>query len=283
MELLVQEQTDYERIEAAIRYLEINVTEQPDLKEVAAHIGLSEYHFQRLFSRWAGISPKRFLQYLTVQHAKQLLKESNSLLDTTYETGLSSPGRLHDLFVTLEAMTPGEYKQQGAGLVINYGFHMSPFGEFLLAATERGVCNLLFVPQNQRQTALHDLAKTWPKAVLQENTAVTQPIANRIFQPATHKQQPPLKLLVKGTNFQVQVWQALLQVRAGTAVSYGTLAHLMGNPQAVRAVGTAVGKNPIGYLIPCHRVIRSVGGFGNYRWGATRKKAILGWESAQLS
>lgn len=283
MELLMQEQTDYERIEAAIHYLETNVTEQPDLKEVAAHVGLSEYHFQRLFSRWAGVSPKRFLQYLTVQHAKQLLEESHSLLDTTYETGLSSPGRLHDLFVTLEAMTPGEYKQQGAGLTIKYGFHASPFGEFMLAVTERGVCSMLFVQENKRQMALHDLVKAWPKAMLQEDTAVTHPIASRIFQPGTLKQQVPPKLLVKGTNFQVKVWQALLQVKAGTAVSYTTLAHLMGSPKAVRAAGTAIGKNPIAYLIPCHRVIRSVGSFGNYRWGTTRKKAMLGWEAAQLS
>ncbi len=283
MELIMQqEQTDYERVAEAIRYLETHVREQPDLKAVADHVGLSEYHFQRLFSRWAGISPKRFLQFLTVQHAKQLLAESNSVLDTTYETGLSSPGRLHDLFVTLEAMTPGEYKQQGAGLTIHYGFHTSPFGEFLLAITERGICNLLFVQDHQRQLALHDLAETWPQADLQENTAVSHPIATRIFQPSALKQQPPLKLLVKGTNFQVQVWQALLQVQAGTAVSYGTLAQLAGTPKAVRAVGTAVGHNPIAYLIPCHRVIRSVGGFGNYRWGATRKKAILGWEAARI-
>ena len=281
MELLMQEKTDYDRIAAAIQYLETNVNEQPDLKAVADHVGLSEYHFQRLFSRWAGISPKRFLQFLTIQHAKELLAQSNSLLDTTFETGLSSPGRLHDLFVTMVAMTPGEYKQQASGLVINYGFHTSPFGEFLLAVTERGICNLLFVQDNQRHLAIQSLAESWPLAELMENTAVTQPIANRIFQPLTKKQQPPLKLLVKGTNFQIQVWQALLQVQAGTAVSYGTLAHMMGSPKAVRAVGTAVGKNPIGYLIPCHRVIRSVGGFGNYRWGATRKKAILGWESAK--
>ena len=282
MELVMQqEQTDYERIAAAIRYLEANVQEQPDLKAVADHVGLSEYHFQRLFSRWAGISPKRFLQFLTMQHAKQLLAESNSVLDTTYETGLSSPGRLHDLFVTLEAMTPGEYKQQGAGLTIDYGFHTSPFGDYLLAVTGRGICNLLFVEENQRETALRDMENTWSQANLRENTAVTQPIADRIFSQATTRQRP-LKLLVKGTNFQVQVWQALLQVPAGTAVSYGTLAQLAGNPKAVRAVGTAVGHNPIGYLIPCHRVIRSVGGFGSYRWGTTRKKAILGWEAARF-
>lgn len=284
MEMMIeQEQTDYDRVAAAIRYLENHVQDQPDLKAVADHIGLSEYHFHRLFSRWAGISPKRFLQVLTVQYAKQLLAASNSVLDTTYETGLSSPGRLHDLFVTLEAMTPGEYKQQGAGLTIDYGFHASLFGDYLLAVTERGICNLLFVQENRRQSALHDLAQTWPQATLQENTAVTHPIANRIFQQTASKQQPPLRLLVKGTNFQVRVWQALLQVPAGTVVSYGTLAQMMGSPKAVRAVGTAVGHNPIGYLIPCHRVIRSMGGFGNYRWGTTRKKAILGWEAARRS
>ncbi|MCA9930776.1 MAG: methylated-DNA--[protein]-cysteine S-methyltransferase [Anaerolineales bacterium] len=276
---MAQTETDYDRVAAAIRYLETHRHDQPELKDVAAHVGLSEYHFQRLFSRWAGISPKRFLQFLTVQHARQLLAKSHSVLDTTYETGLSSPGRLHDLFVTLTAMTPGEYKQQGAGLTIHYGFHESPFGTYLLAVTERGISNLFFV--QTRPQALADLAEAWPQATLCEDTAVTQPIAGRIF--TRSGQQAPLPLLVKGTNFQVQVWQALLQVPAGTAVSYGAIAHQIGNPKAVRAVGTAVAHNPIGYLIPCHRVIRSVGGFGDYRWGSTRKKAILGWETARYS
>ena len=277
--IMAQTETDYDRVAAAIRYLETHRHDQPELKDVAAHVGLSEYHFQRLFSRWAGISPKRFLQFLTVQHARQLLAKSHSVLDTTYETGLSSPGRLHDLFVTLTAMTPGEYKQQGAGLTIHYGFHESPFGTYLLAVTERGISNLFFV--QTRPQALADLAEAWPQATLCEDTAVTQPIAGRIF--TRSGQQAPLPLLVKGTNFQVQVWQALLQVPAGTAVSYGAIAHQIGNPKAVRAVGTAVAHNPIGYLIPCHRVIRSVGGFGDYRWGSTRKKAILGWETARYS
>ena len=276
-----QEMTDYGRIAAAIEYVEQHAHQQPNLKEIADYVGLSEFHFQRLFTRWAGISPKRFLQFLTVQHAKQLLAQSHSVLDATYDSGLSSPGRLHDLFVNLEAMTPGEYKRQGAGLLIRYGFHDSPFGEFILAITDRGICNLLFVHERTRDELVNALAVEWPRAELVEDTAVTTPIATRIFHDTEETPATPLKLLVKGTNFQVSVWRALLRLEAGTAVSYGTIAQMIGNPKAVRAIGTAVGNNPIAYLIPCHRVIRQVGGFGQYRWGSTRKKAILGWESAQ--
>lgn len=273
---------DYGRIEAAIHYLEQNFQEQPTLKQVAEHVGLSEYHFQRLFSRWAGTSPKRFLQFLTIQHAKKLLADSQSVLDTTYEAGLSSPSRLHDLFVTHEAITPGEFKQKGAGLTIQYGFHDSPFGECLIALTERGICGLQFVPDGNREAALAELKTSWPQARFVADDEATQPFVDPIFNLSGSGERPSLPLYLKGTNFQIQVWRALLKIPAGTAVSYGTIAQMIGNPKASRAVGSAAGSNPVGYLIPCHRVIRQAGSLGDYRWGSSRKKAILGWEAAHF-
>ncbi|MCC6605338.1 MAG: methylated-DNA--[protein]-cysteine S-methyltransferase [Anaerolineae bacterium] len=272
---------DYGRIEAAIHYLDQNFQAQPPLAEVAAHVGLSEYHFQRLFSRWAGTSPKRFLQFLTIQHAKQLLADSQSILDATFEAGLSSPSRLHDLFVTHEAITPGEFKQKGAGLTIQYGFHDSPFGECLIALTERGICGLQFVANGDRAAALAELKASWPQAEFVADDEATRPFINPIFNLTDVAERPSLPLYLKGTNFQIQVWQALLKIPAGTAVAYGTVAQMIGNPKASRAVGSATGSNPIGFLIPCHRVIRQAGGLGDYRWGSRRKKAILGWESAR--
>ncbi|WP_420630050.1 bifunctional transcriptional activator/DNA repair enzyme AdaA [Candidatus Leptofilum sp.] len=273
---------DYGRIEAAIHYLEQNFQDQPTLAEIAAHVGLSDYHFQRLFSRWAGTSPKRFLQFLTIQHAKMLLAASQSILETTFDTGLSSPSRLHDLFVTHEAITPGEFKQKGAGLTIQYGFHDSPFGECLIALTERGICGLQFVADGDREATLAELKASWPQAQFVEDDAATRPFINPIFNLREARERPSLPLYLKGTNFQIQVWQALLKIPVGTAVSYGTVAQLIGNPKASRAVGTATGSNPIGYLIPCHRVIKQAGGLGHYRWGSSRKKAILGWEAARF-
>ncbi len=271
---------DYGRIEQTILFIEQNFSRQPSLKEIANHIGLSEHHFQRLFSRWAGISPKRFLQCLTLEHAKRLLTESNSLLDVTYETGLSSPGRLHDLFVTCEGMTPGEYKKQAEGLTITYGFHSSPFGECLLAITERGVCALEFVPGGERAVVLESLKQKWVKAIVLKDSKKTQAFADRIFNPVKDKQALPL--LLKGTNFQIKVWQALLKIPAGAVVSYYDIAASIGQPRAARAVGNAIGHNPIGFVVPCHRVIRKVGLIGDYHWGKTRKQAILAWESAQV-
>lgn len=274
------ESEDYYRIAEAIRFLEAHVRQQPGLKAVADHLNLSEYHFQRLFTRWVGISPKKFVQFLTLNYAKELLAESRSLLETTYEAGLSSPGRLHDLFITHEALTPGEYKRRGAGLAIAYGFHATPFGDCLLGLTERGICGLSFVDAGRQGHVLDEFAANWPLAELAQDEERTRPFIDQIF---SHAQtgQTPLPLFLKGTNFQIQVWQALLQVASGTAVTYSQVAQLAGKPKAVRAVGTAVGHNPIAYLIPCHRVIRQAGGFGQYRWGTTRKKAILGWEAAQ--
>ncbi|MCA9994313.1 MAG: methylated-DNA--[protein]-cysteine S-methyltransferase [Anaerolineales bacterium] len=274
-----QPQTDYNRIAQAIAYLEQHFPTQPNLKEVADHVGLSEYHFQRLFTRWAGISPKKFAQFLTIGYAKGLLAEANSnLLDVTLETGLSSPGRLHDLFITYEAMTPGQYKQQGNGLDIRYGVHPSPFGPCLLALTERGICGLHFLDDGGTENALAELYQRWPQATFVADSATTRPLVAQIFDP---QRTAPLHLQLQGTNFQVRVWEALLQIPAGRVVSYDLVAEMMGEKTAVRAVASAVARNPIGYLIPCHRVIRKTGAFGQYHWGETRKKAILAWEAAQ--
>lgn len=267
--------SDYTRIERAIGYLEEHALEQPTLAEVADHIGLSSFHFQRLFKTWAGVSPKRFLQYLTIEHAKALLQESASILDTALEVGLSGPGRLHDLFVSIEAMTPGEYKKRGEDLQIGYGFHATPFGECLLAVTPRGICSLGFVEPGNRAEALKELQSTWSKAVLVENPIPGNGIITQIFEPKTGQEQAPIKVLLKGTNFQIKVWEALLRIPEGAVVSYGALAQKLGRPGASRAVGNAVGHNPIACLIPCHRVLRASGELGGYHWGTQRKKAIL--------
>ncbi len=244
-------------------------------------MGVSPFHLQRVFTRWAGISPKRFLQYLTLAHAKDLLAESKPVLEAAYDSGLSGPGRLHDLFVTVEAVTPGEYKAQGAGLRIQYGRHETPFGECLLAVTERGVCGLSFLNGDGWKGAVAELAARWPGAVLEERPETTGTAAARIFAGAQPDSDRPLSLLLKGTNFQLKVWEALLQIPAGTVSTYGDVARAIESPSASRAVGGAVGENAIAYLIPCHRVIRSTGAVNDYRWGATRKRAMLGWESAQ--
>jgi AraC family transcriptional regulator of adaptative response/methylated-DNA-[protein]-cysteine methyltransferase len=273
--------SDYVRIEKAIAYLEANHQEQPDLDRLARHVGLSPFHFQRLFRRWCGISPKRFLQFLTIQYAKGLLEESRSILDATFESGLSSPGRLHDLFVTVEAVTPGEYKQEGAGLEISYGIHQSPFGECLLAVTERGVCGLAFLGPLGKKEALADLASRWPKARFFERPELTSPIFRAIFPKKAHEGGRKVTLYLAGTNFQLKVWEALLRIPPGRLVSYEDIAGLIGQKEATRAVGAAVGANPISYIIPCHRVIRKIGLFGDYHWGAVRKKAIIGYEAAR--
>ena len=283
------ETKDYIRIEAALEYLATNGDRQPTLKDVADHVGLSEHHLQRTFTRWAGISPKRFLQFQTVESAKSLLLDSRSVLDTTYSAGLSSGGRLHDLFITLEAMTPGEYKTGGAGLTITIGFHTSPFGECLVAVTDRGVCGLSFVVGEDREAARDEIARRWPGAALIEDNEAVRPVADRVFaawggqtwtpdapEPGQSAITPtPLSLLVRGTNFQVRVWEALLRIPAGTVATYEDIAQAVGQPGATRAVGTAIARNPVAYLIPCHRVIRKTGAFGGYHWGAARKVAML--------
>jgi AraC family transcriptional regulator of adaptative response/methylated-DNA-[protein]-cysteine methyltransferase len=270
---------DYQRIERAILFLEKNVHRRPDLKEIARSVHLSEYHFHRLFKRWAGISPKRFLQALTLKRAKEALKESASLLNVTYEAGLSSPGRLHDLFVNLEAVTPEEFRKRGAGLEIKYGFHPSPFGECLVAVTGRGISNLAFVQQGGRNKIVRDLKRQWKHAEVLEDPSATAPYANRIFSAA--KPAGPLTLYLKGTNFQIRVWQALLQVPRGMVASYEDVARKIDRPDAVRAVANAVAHNPVAFLIPCHRVIRKTGAVGEYRWGSARKKVLLAWEASK--
>lgn len=272
---------DYRRIEQAIQYLEKNANSQPELSEIASAVGLSEYHFQRIFSRWAGISPKRFLQFLTKEGAKELLAKSENLLDTTYEVGLSSLGRLHDLFVTTEAVTPGEYKSGGAGLTIRYGLHDTPFGKALIAITERGVCHLGFV-QASEGNAIDSLVTGWPQARMVEDYTATAPLVESIFD-LRQRGNTPLRLHLRGTNFQLKVWEALLRIPPGVVTSYEGLAAQVGRPGANRAVGTALGRNPIAVLIPCHRVIRKLGEFGNYRYGIARKMALVGWEVARSS
>jgi AraC family transcriptional regulator of adaptative response/methylated-DNA-[protein]-cysteine methyltransferase len=272
---------DYQRIEQAIHYLDANIQRQPGLQEIAASLNLSEYHFQRLFTRWAGISPKRFLQFLTKENAKALLARSTSLLDATYEVGLSSPGRLHDLFVQCEAVTPGEFKSKGRGLAIFYGFHPTPFGECLLGVTDRGICHLAFIQDRDRDGALRDLRPAWANAMLRLSPERTRPFAERIFVPSGQP-SATIPLLLRGTNFQIKVWEALLRIPSGQVTSYAGIAVHLRMPDAARAVGNAVANNPVAYLIPCHRVIRKVGEFGDYRYGPARKKAILAWEMARV-
>lgn len=274
---------DYNRIAQAIAFMRQHHLSQPDLATVAQHIGLSEYHFQRLFTQWAGISPKRFLQYLTIEYAKSKISQTKSLLELTLDVGLSSPGRLHDLFVNLEAMSPGEFKTGGAGLLIRYGIHNTLFGKSLIATTARGICNIYFLDTTDEQTAEQILRLEWSKAEIIYDPQSTQPLYDLIFNSATFRDQKPLTLLVKGTNFQIQVWRALLKVPFGGMTTYQTVAEMIGCPTATRAVGNAVGKNPIGYLIPCHRVIRESGELGGYRWGLERKTIILGWEASHAS
>jgi len=270
----------YDRMAQAIAFMRQNYLDQPDLATVAQSVNLSEYHFQRLFTRWAGISPKRFLQYLTVEYAKSKIAETTNLLDLTVDTGLSSPGRLHDLFVKLEAMSPGEFKAEGRGLQIAYGIHPTPFGDCLIATTPRGICNLHFLDTTSNNAA-DILRLEWSNADIIQDQQATKGICDRIFAPtATHNQ--PLVLLVKGTNFQIQVWRALLSVPFGGITTYQGLATAMGRPTAARAIGNALGNNPVGYLIPCHRVIRESGEFGGFRWGLERKTMLLGWEASRV-
>lgn len=271
---------DYARISRAIEYLRAHAAEQPDLAAAAQQVHLSEYHFQRLFTRWAGVSPKRFLQFLTVEHAKARLAQSGNVFDVADGIGLSGPGRLHDLFVTLEAISPGEFKTGGAGLTVRYGIHDSPFGACLIAATARGICGLRFAQSRHDLQPGTVLRHEWPHADFELDPASTGLLASRIFDPLTAPPGRPLALLVKGTNFQIQVWRALIEVPFGSLVTYRDLAKRIGRPASARAVGNAVAYNPIAYLIPCHRVIRETGNFGNYRWGEPRKAAMLGWEAA---
>jgi AraC family transcriptional regulator of adaptative response/methylated-DNA-[protein]-cysteine methyltransferase len=270
--------SDAARVERAIRYLEAHTREQPTLTEVAAAVGLSEYHFQRLFRRFAGVSPKRFLQFLTAEHARKLLDGSRSVLEAAWDAGLSGPGRLHDLTVNVHALSPGEIQRGARGVRVRYGFPESPFGTCLLAETDRGVCGLAFVGSDDREAGLGDLRERWPMAELVEDEPGARSTGKRIFSRHGGRIEA---LHVKGTNFQIRVWEALLRVPEGALTTYGDLARAVGAPGGARAVGSAVARNPITFLIPCHRVIRATGAFGDYRWGAARKKAMIGWEAAR--
>lgn len=276
-----QQLSDYQQIELAIAYLESNFREQPSLDEIASVVHLSKYHFQRLFKRWAGISPTQFLQFLTIEYAKHQLVESRTVLQSSLDAGLSGPGRLHDMFVNHEAITPGQYRKQGKGLEITYGIHSTPFGQALIAMTSRGICALRFLDQKNSQLALDLLAKEWPKAHLKSDQINTASQMKKVFGSINPDERRPFHLYLKGTNFQIQVWRALLTLPTGYLVSYQQVAELIGRPSATRAVASAIAQNPIGFLIPCHRVINKNGRYHNYRWGSTRKKAIIAWEAAQ--
>jgi AraC family transcriptional regulator of adaptative response/methylated-DNA-[protein]-cysteine methyltransferase len=268
---------DYERVATVIRFLDRHHTEQPDLAALANSAGLSPFHFHRLFSTWAGVTPKDFLQCLTLEHVKQLLSDGDSVFDAAINAGLSGPGRLHDLCVTLEAASPGEMKNGGAGIEIDYGFAETPFGEALIAETKRGVCHLSFVDQGRN--AAHEVLKSqWPNAKVRRNDARIAQLADKIFNDRGETSNPRLRAFVRGTEFQLRVWRALLQVQAGSLTTYGRLAEAVGQTRAARAVGSAVGANPIAFIIPCHRVIRETGALGHYHWDPVRKRAIVGWE-----
>jgi AraC family transcriptional regulator of adaptative response/methylated-DNA-[protein]-cysteine methyltransferase len=273
---------DYERIARVIRYLDGHHTEQPDLNELARQTGLSPFHFHRLFTNWAGVTPKDFLQCLTLEQAKESLRNGASVLDSSLEAGLSGPGRLHDLCVKLEAASPGEMKVGGAQWTIVAGFAASPFGTCLIAESPRGICHFSFIEDGDEDAAWVGLEEDWPKARLKRNDSAAARIVEKIFtHPIDQDSRPVLRAFVQGTKFQVRVWRALLEIPPGQFTSYGRLAAAVGQPTAARAVGNAVGQNPLAYLIPCHRVIRETGVIGNYRWGRIRKRAMVGWETAK--
>lgn len=272
---------DYLRIEQAILYLDENFREQPTLSEIARSAHLSEYHFHRLFKRWAGITPKQFLQFLTIEYAKNLLDESRSLLEVTYNSGLSSISRLHDLFVTIDAVTPGEFKKKGGGITIVYGAHPTPFGKCLLSVTERGICGLSFVTEDNLEQSIKNLMKEWAGARFIENVDITRSYIDTIFVPTSKGDRRKLNLFLKGTNLQIKIWQALLNIPPEHVLSYEDIAQSVSISGALKTVGEAVMTNPVAYVIPCHRVIHRIGIVGPYRWGTARKRAMLGWEAAQ--
>ena len=269
---------DYEKVANVIRFLDRHHTEQPDLNSLSASAGLSPFHFHRLFSTWAGVTPKDFLQCLTLEHVKQLLRDGHNVFDAALEAGLSGAGRLHDLCVTIEAASPGEMKNAGAGMQIDFGFADTPFGEALIAETKRGICHLSFIDDRGHNAAREVLSSQWPGAKLNRNDSRIAELAAKIFSPARSTSDRPLRAFVRGTAFQLKVWRALLRVPAGGLTTYGRLAETIGQSRAARAVGSAVGANPIAFIIPCHRVIRETGALGHYHWDPIRKRAILGWE-----
>jgi len=280
-ELISQQQLNYTRIAKAIAYIQNNFTKQPSFEEVAREINVSPYHFQKMFTDWAGVSPKKFLQYITVQHARTILKhKGKTLFDASFETGLSGTGRLHDLFISLEGMTPGEYKQGGKDLTIHYSFAETPFGQVLIASTYKGICYMAFA--DDAAVTFDALQQNFPNASFRQITDTLQQQALYIFTHNDWNQLNTIKLHLKGTPFQLKVWELLLKIPAGILSTYGDIARQLDTPNASRAVGTAIGKNPVAFLIPCHRVIQSSGLLGGYHWGTVRKAAIIGWEAAEM-
>ncbi len=278
--MLNQESLDFNRIKKAIEYISENYKYQPSLDKISEHIHLSPFHFQRLFKEWAGVSPKRFLQYISIQHAKQILRETQAtLFDTAFEVGLSGTSRLHDLFINIEGMTPAEYKNEGSYLTINYSFALSPFGEIIVASTPKGICHMSFAEDHKE--AIKNLTSIFPKANYQNSADEIQKNAIRIFN-LDWESLDKIKLHIKGSDFQIKVWQALLNIPMGQLSSYQNIANLIKSPKASRAVGNAVGQNPVAYLIPCHRIIQSTGALGDYHWGHIRKTSMIGWEAAKV-
>lgn len=273
---------DYDVVRRAVAYITTHVHDQPEAEAIAAAVGVTPRALTDLFRRWCGLTPKAFLQAVTLDRARRVLAESSNVLDAALELGLSGPGRLHDLFVVHEAMSPGEWKAGGAGLVIRYGFHPSPFGLALAMSTPRGLCGLAFADQGEESAALLDMRRRWPNATYVEDPVATAPLVARIFDPASWRQDQPLRIVFIGTDFEIKVWETLLRIPMGRATTYSTIAGHVGNAKAARAVGAAVGKNPISFVVPCHRVYGKSGDLTGYHWGLTRKRAILGWEAGKV-
>jgi AraC family transcriptional regulator, regulatory protein of adaptative response / methylated-DNA-[protein]-cysteine methyltransferase len=273
---------DYDVVRRAIGHIRKHWREQPEIDAIAEAAGVTPTELHHLFRRWAGLTPKAFLQALTLDGARQLLRDSASVLDATYEVGLSGPGRLHDLFVTHEAMSPGEWKSGGDGLTVRFGFHPSPFGKALVMATERGLAGLAFADAGEEDASLADMKRRWPKASYVADPGRTAPIAQRIFDPREWREDRPLRVVLIGTDWEVRVWEALLKIPMGKVATYSGIATKVCTPNAARAVGAAVGKNPVSFVVPCHRVIGKAGALTGYHWGITRKQAMLGWEAGRV-
>ncbi|MGQ7793073.1 methylated-DNA--[protein]-cysteine S-methyltransferase [Faunimonas sp. B44] len=272
-------ESDYDVVRRVIEFVSHNWRDQPSLERIAEAVGMEPIRLQKLFTRWAGLSPKAFVQALTLKHARELLRESATVLDTAYEVGLSGPARLHDLFITHEALTPGAYRARGAGMLIRWGFHPSPFGLALVMATDLGLAGLAFADPGQEEAAFEDMAKRWPQAGYVEDPVATAPYARRIFDRAEWRPDRPLKVVLIGSDFEVRVWETLLAVPLGRLTTYGDIAHHIAAPKAARAVGAAIGRNPLSFVVPCHRVVGGTGSLTGYHWGLTRKRAMLGWET----
>ena len=280
---ITPEGDDYAVVCHVIERISEDYRAQPSLEQLASEVGLSPTALQKLFTRWAGLSPKAFLQAVTLRHARALLDDGLPLLEASFETGLSGPGRLHDLFVTHEAMSPGDYKSRGAGLVLRYGFHFSPFGRALVMVTDRGLAGLAFADHGKEAAAADDMMSRWPNATYEEDLAATLPFAARIFDPVQWRADQPLKVVMIGTDFQIRVWEALLKIPMGRVSAYSEIARTIGAPKASRAVGAAIGANPLSFVVPCHRAIGRSGALTGYHWGLTRKRAMLGWEAGRAS